>query len=90
MRIEWSDEAQLDLVDIQSWIEQSNPRAAETLRAAIASGVGRLSQAPHAFPQGRVVGTREYVVHPNYILIYSIDATVVTVLRLLHARRQYP
>lgn len=39
---------------------------------------------------GRVSGTRELVVHPNYILIYDIAGDDVRILRLLHAQRQWP
>jgi hypothetical protein len=39
---------------------------------------------------GRVPGTRELVVHRNYILIYDMAGDVVRVLRVLHAARQWP
>lgn len=39
---------------------------------------------------GRVPGTREAVVHPNYILIYRVTADAVEIVRLVHARQQYP
>lgn len=39
---------------------------------------------------GRVSSTRELVVHPNYVLIYDIMGDDVRILRLLHARRQWP
>lgn len=90
MLVEWSDEAQLDLVDIQTYIEQFNPHAARALREAIEFGVERLPQAPFAFPHGRVAGTREYVTHPNYIVVYRIGTTAIEVLRVLHARQEYP
>ena len=39
---------------------------------------------------GRAPGTREAVVHPNYILIYEVGADAVEVMRVIHARREYP
>ncbi len=39
---------------------------------------------------GRVPGTREWVVHRNYMLIYDQTDTEVRILRLLHAARQWP
>ncbi|WP_110650638.1 type II toxin-antitoxin system RelE/ParE family toxin [Salinicola peritrichatus] len=90
MLVEWSDEAQIDLVDIQTYIEQFNPNASLALRKAIESGVESLPLAPFAFPLGRVAGTREYVVHPNYIVVYRVGMTAIEVLRVLHARRKYP
>lgn len=88
--VEWSDEAQLDLVDIQSYIEQFSPLAARALRQSIEAGVERLPQMPFAFRPGRVAGTREYVAHPNYIVVYRVTSVAVVVDRVLHARQEYP
>ncbi len=45
---------------------------------------------PYLFRRGRVPGTREYVVHPNYIVVYRVGQNVIDVLRVLHSRQQYP
>ena len=90
LSVEWSDEAQLDMVDIQSYIEQFAPKAALALREVVEAGVERLPQMPFAFRLGRVASTREYVAHPNYIVVYRVGATVIKVLRVLHARQEYP
>jgi plasmid stabilization system protein ParE len=37
-----------------------------------------------------VPGTREAVVHPNYILVYRVTADAVEIVNLVHARREYP
>lgn len=89
LAIEWSDEAQLDLVEIQSYIEQFSPIAAQTLRKTIETCVEQLPLLPYAFPVGRIPGTREYVVHPNYIIVYRV-ASAIEVLRILHTRQLYP
>ncbi|XXQ68619.1 type II toxin-antitoxin system RelE/ParE family toxin [Neisseriaceae bacterium B1] len=40
---------------------------------------------------GRVMkGTRELVVHPNYLIIYRVLPETVEIVGVLHARRQYP
>ena len=39
---------------------------------------------------GRVTGTREAIVHPNYLLIYRVDEDAVVITAVLHARQQYP
>jgi addiction module RelE/StbE family toxin len=45
---------------------------------------------PYLFRLGRVAGTREHVVHPNYIVVYQVGNEVIDILRVLHSRQQYP
>jgi len=45
---------------------------------------------PDLYRVGRVDGTREMVVHPNYIVIYRVRPDHVEILAVLHARRRYP
>ena len=39
---------------------------------------------------GRVNGTRELIVHPNYIVVYALEDDEIKILAILHAARQYP
>ena len=88
--IRWSDEAATDLVEIIDYIEQRNAVAAQSLHAAIVQSAENLPQMPYLFRPGRVAGTREHVVHPNYIVVYQVGADVIDILRVLHSRQQYP
>jgi addiction module RelE/StbE family toxin len=88
--IRWSDEATTDLVEIIDYIEQRNVSAAQRLHAVIVQSAESLPLMPYLFRPGRVAGTREYVVHPNYIVVYQVGAEVIDVLRVLHSRQQYP
>ncbi len=48
---------------------------------------------PQLYKPGRVEGTREIVVRPNYVMVYRYLAPPhdeVEVLRVLHARRRFP
>jgi len=90
LRLEWLPSARDDLADILLYIEQRNPRAAVNLRQIIEAGAEKLPFMPLAFRSGRVSGTREYLVHPNYILVYRITGDTVEVVRIMHARREYP
>ena len=88
--VRWSDEAATDLVEIIDYIEQHNPIAAQDLDAAIVQSAENLPLMPYLFRPGRVSGTREHVVHPNYIVVYQVGDDVLDILRVLHSRQQYP
>ena len=88
--IRWSDEAATDLVEIIDYIEQRNATAAQSLYAAIVQSAEYLPLMPYLFRSGRVAGTREHIVHPNYIVVYQVGADVIDILRVLHSRQQYP
>jgi addiction module RelE/StbE family toxin len=88
--LRWSEEATTDLVEIMDYIEQRNPAAALNLLNLVVQSVQNLPLMPHAFRPGRVAGTREYVVHPNYIVVYQVGTESIDVLRVLHSREQYP
>ena len=44
----------------------------------------------HDGPTWRVSGTRELVVHRNYLLVYDLTGDMVRVIRILHAAQQWP
>ncbi|WP_354043151.1 type II toxin-antitoxin system RelE/ParE family toxin [Devosia sp. UYZn731] len=35
-------------------------------------------------------GTRELVVHPNYIVVYRVLTDQIDIVSVLHARQEYP
>jgi len=88
--VRWSEEATTDLVEIIDYIEQRNAIAAKNLLAAIMLSAQSLPLMPYLFRLGRVPGSREHVVHPNYIVVYQVGDDVIDILRVLHSRQQYP
>ena len=88
--IRWTEEATTDLVEILDYIEQRNANAARNLQAAIVQSAENLPFMPYLFRPGRVPGTRELVVHPNYIVVYQVGSDMIDILRILHSRQQYP
>jgi len=78
------------LVEIIDFIEQRNAIAAQRLHAVIVQSAENLPFMPYLFRPGRVAGTREHVVHPNYILVYLVGIDFIDILRVLHSRQQYP
>ena len=87
---EWKATAVADLLAIVGHISEDNPDAAQALKDEVESKVSRLTEHPRLYCVGRVDGTREMVVRANYIVIYAEDAGDVTILRVLHAARQWP
>jgi addiction module RelE/StbE family toxin len=86
----WRARALDDLRQIITYIAERDVAAAERLQDAIEAIAERLPEHPFMFRPGRVPGTREAVVHPNYILVYRVTADVVEVVNLVHARQAYP
>ena len=90
MRLFWTSEALDDRRAIYDYIEADNPLAALNLDELFSEKVRNLIDHPGLGRIGRVTGTRELVVHKNYILIYDTTANSVRVLRVLHAAMQWP
>ena len=90
LRLVWGAEALADLEKIVGYIADRNPDAAERLQDAIEHTAERLPNHPYLYRSGRVPGTREAVVHPNYILVYRVGSDAIDILAVVHARQQYP
>ena len=92
MKLVWTRPSLDDRRAIRNFIAADNPKAAIGLDEAISVKAARLLDHPGLGRPGRVPGTRELVIHPNYILIYDIDigAALVRVLRVLHAAQMWP
>ncbi len=88
--LEWKASAVADLMAIVDYISDDNPDAALALMDEIQGKVEQLPAHPKRCRPGRVNGTRELVVRPNYIVVYAETSAVVTVLRVLHAAQMWP
>jgi toxin ParE1/3/4 len=86
----WSQLAIAQLEQITAYISEDNPAAAQALTNRIVTSVERLAEHPYMFRTGRKPGTREMVVHPNYLIIYRVEIELVDIVSVLHARREYP
>lgn len=86
----WSETAITDVEQIVSYIAARNPDAAGRIRDLIVDVARTLSDHPHAYRPGRVSGTRELIVHPDYVLIYRVDVDAVTITNVFHSAQQYP
>ena len=87
----WTRAALSDLAAIHAHIAADNAAAANALRdraiqfvetvLAVQPGIGR---------PGRVEGTREAVIHPNYIMVYRVKAGAVEILAVRQVARRWP
>ncbi|WP_346727522.1 type II toxin-antitoxin system RelE/ParE family toxin [Pseudomonas sp. SWRI81] len=70
LQVKWSYKAIRQLADIIDYIDQHNSIASVSLQRKALAAAQKLSSIPHGYRSGRVPGTREMVVHPNYLLVY--------------------
>lgn len=90
MAVKWTKTALANLVAIVEYIEQDNPERAKSFALEIQSKTNSLTEFPDMGRPGRVVGTRELVIHPNYIIPYRVRGEVVEILRVQHVARRWP
>ena len=89
-RLTWRPMALADRDDIVVYIAQDNPVAAIDLDLEFEAKAENARLRPKLYKAGRVKGTREIVVRPNYVMVYRVQGDVVEVLRVLHAAQQWP
>jgi toxin ParE1/3/4 len=90
MLVEWRPEARISLWEILTRISYFNPVAAFDLGEEIEHAASALPEHPYLYRHGKILGTREIVVHPNYIVVYRVILEKIEILDVLHARQKYP
>jgi addiction module RelE/StbE family toxin len=75
---------------IMVYIAQDNPTAAMDLDLEFEARAEDARQRPKLYKAGRVKGTREIVVRPNYVMVYRVTGDLVEMLRVLHTAQQWP
>ncbi len=92
MRVRWLRRALANLDDVGEYIGRDNPAAAAATVQRIMAAVDAMAAggSANAGRPGRVAGTRELVVTPNYLVPYRVRGDVLEVLRVMHARQRWP
>lgn len=90
MNLVWRPLAEEDRINIFEFIGAENPQAAIELDLLFDTKAEQLIEHPKLYRPGRVKGTRDAVVHPNYVMVYMLDATTISILRILHTAQQPP
>ena len=91
MIVEWRALAREERNSLFDYIAADNPRAALELDDRIEELTNALPDHPDLYKPGRVRGTREMVLTPNYVLVYRIrkTANVIEIVRIIGTRQNY-
>ena len=92
-KLQWTPKSYEDLDEIKRYIELDDPEAAVQMLLTIIDRVEQLQQFPESGPLMRERRfyndrMRTLTVEP-YIVFYRIDGDFVSVIRVLHAARDY-
>ncbi|MHB9456494.1 type II toxin-antitoxin system mRNA interferase toxin, RelE/StbE family (plasmid) [Pseudomonas amygdali pv. morsprunorum] len=90
MQIIWRQRARMSLAKIIRYISNEDPQAAQAILERLQSAILPVADHPYLYRPGRVLGTRELVAHPNYVLVYRVTLERIEVLNVIHARQEYP
>ena len=82
--------ASADREAILTLIAADDVNAAIALDEAFEAKAEIARQRPTLYRAGRVAGTRELVVRPNYVMVYRVLPDTIEVLRVLHASQRWP
>jgi toxin ParE1/3/4 len=88
MALKWTKTALRTLDEIAQYITQDNPTRATSFIKELRQSTEKLSSFPGMGRAGRVHGTRELVIHENYLAIYRVRADDVEILRIHHVARK--
>ena len=87
----WTERALDDIESIAAYIAERDLAAALRLADLIVDGVEeRLPHDPMLGRPGRVPGTRELILHRNYLVAYEVMERGIYVLAVRHAAREWP
>ena len=87
----WTPQALGDVADVSEWIRAHDPQAAIGLSDRVLLFVAKtLPAQPMIGRPGRVANTREFVVHPSYILVYRVEGNALDILAFRHTARRWP
>ena len=90
LALRWRPMALADRDAIMTFIAADNVTAAVKLDMLFEEKAEIARQRPTLYRAGRIKGTCELVVRPNYVMVYRVLADAVEILRVLHATQQWP
>ena len=88
MALKWTKTALRSVDEIAGFIAKDNPTRATSFVLELKDAATKLQAHPGMGRPGRVHGTRELVLHKNYIAIYRVRGDDVEIIRLHHVARK--
>jgi len=86
--LKWTKTALRSVDEIAGFIAEDNPSRATSFVLELKVAVSKLQVHPGIGRAGRVPGTRELILHKNYIALYRVRGDDVEILRLHHVARK--
>jgi toxin ParE1/3/4 len=90
VELRWTRKALENLAQIAAYIGQDNPTRARSFVGEIKEKTELLVTFPALGRPGRVPGTRELIVHENYVVPYRVKGDTVQIIRVQHVARLWP
>lgn len=87
LELRWTRRALQRFDEIAAYIAQDDPTRAVSFVRALREKVDIL-KLHRLGTAGRVYGTREFVLHENYVVIYRVKGCEVHILTILHAAQR--
>lgn len=90
MQLLWTDLALLDRQKIREYIAQDSIKSAIEIDDLFSQKTQLIAEQPYLGKVGRVPNTREFVMHPSYILVYDLTDKAIRILRILNSAQNWP
>ncbi len=87
----WTEQAVEDLDSAYDYISLENPAWLKPTIESILSAIEQIKSFPETGREGRVKGTREFVISAiPFIIVYRNQKNAVEILSVLHQSRKWP
>lgn len=90
MKVVWQPAALEDREEAIDFIADDDPGAAFRMDLLFSEAASRLGTFPGLGRPGVIPGTREFIPHPSYRMVYEVGDEEVSILALYHTSRQWP
>ena len=90
LQVEWTEPALADFIEIETYLAQQSPEAAQMIGQRVWDASQRLGEHPQMGRDGYVEGTREWVVQKTpCLLVYRIEAKQIEIVHVHHERKNW-